>query len=74
MLVKKRVEMWDAVQLDDGRYQLTDKDGKQTEMSESEFHAIYEAVPERHASRRQKGILVNIQEVLQNDGEVQTDQ
>lgn len=75
MLVRKKVEMWDAVPSDEkpGVWILTDCDGKKTEVSDAAFGAVYEKVPDRHESRRRQGIEVDIQETLQNDGEIPRD-
>lgn len=73
MLVKKKVEMWDATQIENGNWILRDCNGAETEISDEEFHAVYEEVPSRHASRRQQSNTNSIQEALRNDGEVQGD-
>lgn len=59
MLVKKRVEMWNAVRSEEKPdvWILTDCNGNKSEVSDEEFYAVYEEVPERHESRRQKGSL-----------------
>lgn len=76
MLVRKRVEMWHAVQSEDkpGVWVLTDCNGKIAEISDEEFDALYERVPDRHISRGQKGTQQEIVEALKTDGEVQTGQ
>ena len=74
MLVKKKIEMWEATQTENGTWRLQDWDGVEREISDAEFHALYEEVPERFVSRRQQDTPQSIQEVLANDGKVQGDQ
>jgi len=70
MLVKKRVEMWDAEQQADGNWIITDRNGNEMKVSDAEFHDIYQEVPDRHASRRRTGDYRGIPEETEADGEV----